>query len=406
MKKENADLLRKQISEARTRLRKMQETKAPAVRSAGVGILIESELDKASLMLSAEAITDRLTDMSEKVAKIEPDELMKMDAALKAQVGDEAAARFYSKTVEAVRALLDQIKVCRDSVAREIAGLKDGTIPNDMAMTEPTAGVDDASPTADTAPAADIGMDPEPESDDLAADISGDEGADLGPEIEPEPALGRDRKDPLAESIDPDKLVLESFAAEMRSTGSAARAARSVAEKFDIDVSDVREIVSEAARVLEEKKKLPKGFVPFKKGGGKEDDADCDKDCDDDKKSDKKDDKKSDKKDDKKSDKKDDDKKSDKKDDKKDDKKGGFVPFKKGDKKDVTESFQPMSFEGWIKAVDRQMKASYALELEAEVGEEDARRLYKASQESGETVQEFIDWYATKYGLDNTNSGW
>lgn len=374
--------LRKQISEARSRIRQIKESKAPAVRSAGVGILIESELDKASLMLSAEAITDRLTDMAEKVAKIEPDELMKMDAALKAQVGDEAAARFYSKTVEAVRMLLDQIKTCRDSVSREIQGLKDGTVPNDMAMTEPTAGAE----MDDAASATDLDMaPPEGEDADLAADIpmdGEDDAAGLGPEIEPEPALGRDRKDALAESVDPDALVLESFKSQMRESGSAAKAARAVAEMFDIDVSDVRDIVTEAARTLQEKKKsLPKGFVPFKKGGKKEavkeaDKADCDAEC---------------------------------KDDKKGAKKGkGFVPFKKGEK--VDESFQPMSYEGWIKAVDRKMMADWGIPLESEVGEEDARRFYKASQECNETVDEFVKWYAEKYDLIDFGSslkgGW
>lgn len=349
------ETLRKQISEARARLRQIKESKAPAVRSAGVGILIESELDKASLMLSAEAITDRLTDMAEKVAKIEPDELMKMDAALKAQVGPEAASRFYTKTVEAVRTLLDQIKTCRDAVGLEIQGLKDGTIPNDMAMTEPTAG---AEGEMDAAPAADLGMAP-PEGDaDLAADIPADDdmeggAADLGPEIEPEPALGRDRKDAaLAESVDPDALVLESFKSNMRECGNAKMAAQKVAETFDIDISDVREIVSEAARALQEKKG---GFVPFEKKDSKE---------------------------------------AAKKE-----------PKGKSPKK-VDESFQPMTYEGWIKAVDRLMTQKYALPLESEVGEDQARSYYKAAQESSETVDEFVEWYAEKYDLDPINSGW
>lgn len=217
--------LRKQINEAKVRLAIAKESKTPSIPSTGVGILIESELDKASLLLSAEAITDRLTDMAEKVAKIEPDELMKMDAALKAQVGDEAASRFYSKTVEALRTLLDQIKVARDMVSVEIKGLKDGQIPNDMANQEPEALAPPedgtADPAADMAPDADMAAGGPEGEDDLAADIAPEE-YEEEPVIDPEPALGRERKDsPLKESRNPDAIVLESFISEMRKSGNA-----------------------------------------------------------------------------------------------------------------------------------------------------------------------------------------
>lgn len=405
-------ILRKQINEAKIRLAVAKESKKPSIPSTGVGILIESELDKASLLLSAEAITDRLTDMAEKVAKIEPDELMKMDAALKAQVGDEAASRFYSKTVEALRTLLDQIKAARDAVGVEIKGLKDGQIPNDMANQEPEA----LAPEDGTVdPAAEMGADmaPAPEGgegdEDLAADIDPEAYADdADPVVDPEPALGRDRKDsPLKESRDPDAIVLESFIAQMRKSGNALTSARIVAEQFDIDVSDVKDIVKEAALsekkklpkgfvpfkkggkkedvkeaddILAEKKKLPKGFVPFKKGGKKEevkeaDDADADAEDGDDKKKGK-----------------------------------GFVPFKKGGKKSVAESadFQPMSYDGWIKAVDKAMKERYGIDLtnDAGVDEEDCRRHYQGAQESKESIDEFVIWWGEKYDIDPIGSGW
>lgn len=413
--------LRKQINEAKIRIAVAKESKKPSFPSTGVGILIESELDKASLLLSAEAITDRLTDMAEKVAKIEPDELMKMDAALKAQVGDEAAARFYSKTVEALRTLLDQIKVARDMVGVEIKGLKDGQIPNDMANQEPEAlAPQDGTADAGMAPD-DMGPAPAEDGDDLANDIDpkayNDE-APAEPDIDPEPALGRERKDsPLKESRNPDAIVLESFIAQMRKSGNALTSARIVAERFDIDVSDVKDIVKEAAlaekkklpkgfvpfkkksekkddvkegdEVLAEKKKLPKGFVPFKKKGEKEDVKEADDECGAD-----------------------DITESKKKgiDGKEcwkgykyagtEDGKDKCVPVKRK----VAESTEALSFEEWCKKVEEEGERRLCISFNS-LHEPDEMRRYYQGYESEDGVGEFITWYRDKYDLteyDNT----
>lgn len=389
--------LLKQINETKVRLAQVRESNTPTFKSMGVGILIESELDKASLLLSAEAITDRLTDMAEKVAKIEPDELMKMDAAMKAQVGDEAASRFYSKTVEAVRTLLDQIKVARDSVSNEIKGLKDGQIPNDMTAQEPTALEPDAD--ADAGADTEVGMgDEEGSTDDLAADVSTDDeysaepAEPAEPDIEPEPALGRNRKMNESKSKNSDDVILEQFISHMRQSKNANSSAKFVAEKFDIDVFDVKEIVKEAAALTEKKG----GFVPFKKKDAEDEDCTDDKDCDDKEKVEEA-------------------KKSTAKKGfvpfKKGDggangkgKKGGFVPFAKGGKKAVAESadFQPMSIEGWTKAVDKAMKERYAITLTdgAGVDGDDLARMYQGSQESKESISDFVQWFGNRYDLD------
>ena len=254
----NKKILKQQIAEARAKVTKLREAKAPAkapakklretktLKLSGVGVLVESELDKASLLLSCSAITDRLQDMAEKIAKIEPDELMKMDAAMKAQVGDEVANRFYQKSVEALRALVDGVKAARDAISAEIEGIRTGQVPNDMAMTEPSVAVDAAPPAEDPeALPGDMGMGDEMEPD-LSADV--DDVDVEEPVMDQEPALGRVRKEPtLAESRNPDKVVLEAFISSMHKTKRATVSARLVAEQFDIDVSDVHEIVRDAA---------------------------------------------------------------------------------------------------------------------------------------------------------------
>lgn len=230
MKKET---LRRQIAEKRSELNKLRES-----RLTGLAVLVESELDKASLLLSASAITDRLQDIAEKIAKIEPDELMKMDDAMRAQMGEEMANRFYEKSVSALRTLVDAVKVARDAIANEIEGLRTGEIPNDM-MNAPDVSMepemDDEMDDADD--------DFELPDSDLSADIEDD---DAEPVVKNEPALGRERK--LQESKSLDKIILESFIQTMKETKRPKYSAKLVAEKFDIDVSDVEDIVRDSVK--------------------------------------------------------------------------------------------------------------------------------------------------------------
>lgn len=245
----NNETLRKKIDEAKARLERLKKAqiKEAGAPSLGIAMLIESDLDKASVLLSAESIADSFQDMAEKIARVEANDLIPMDKALKVQFGEESANRFYQSVQTVLRALLDQLKQAQDTVNKEVDSLRSGTPPNDMAN---AADVAPEEPAAD--PAADMAMEPEMDAEAMPDDaaMGGDEAVpadDMGdePAIEPEPALGRGRK--MSESLSDDKL-LKAFVVEMRKSGNANGAAKIVAERYGIDVSDVKAIVKESAK--------------------------------------------------------------------------------------------------------------------------------------------------------------
>lgn len=67
-----------------------------------------------------------------------------------------------------------------------------------------------------------------------------------------------------------------------------------------------------------------------------------------------------------------------------------------------------MSYDGWVKAADKEMKEVYGMTLTSDSGasEDDCQRYYRGAQESKETISEFVKWFGEKYGLDPINTGW
>lgn len=250
--------LKKQIAEAKQKLSRLRENKS---EPKGVAFLIETEMEKYQLILSAKAIPDRLQDFAERIAKIEADDLMPVIDEYKKMFGKEAGERFHRETIGALRALMDQLQKTKDTVNSNIEALESGAPANDMAtgaglddMGGDDLGTDDAMGGEE--PAGDAGADPA-----AAAAAGADDGAEITPDgdmgapeekpaPEMEPGLGRALKESmkaLRKSVDPDAVILEAFKTVMRSGQSAKNSARMVAEALKIDESDVRDIVKEAA---------------------------------------------------------------------------------------------------------------------------------------------------------------
>lgn len=266
-KKSTVASLKKQLAETEAKLASLRESraKAKAPKTLGAAMLIESEMEKYSLILSARAIPDRLQDFAERIAKIEADDLMPVTDEYKKLFGQEKGIRFQRETVGALRALMDQLQKTKDTINSNIDALETGAPMNGMAD---NAGLDDAG--LDDAGMGDMGdgMGGEPALDGAADEMGGEElpaddmggeeigdemgGEELPPEApapEMEPGLGRAMKEAaqLRASSDPDAIILEAFVSTMRSGKTAKAAAKIVAERYSIDVADVKDIVKEAA---------------------------------------------------------------------------------------------------------------------------------------------------------------
>jgi len=277
---------------------------SPAGRR-GVVRLTESELERAELILNAKAISDRLQKMAEDLAKIEADDLMPLIDPMRTAFGQQVADQFNRVVTEKSRAAMEAIKSAKDGVGIEISRLESsmgGKGTSDMAMDLPAP-----EPEMPAAPAG--GEPSEPSLDDVEdrgdddiqidkggkkdpfADLFSDDDSDMASN-----AAGRAKKESakprgsivregalvhaLRRSGDPDLLILSRFRMRLREGLSAEKAVRFTAHEAAVDVSDVVQIVKEAAgrrdakRVLEGK--VPPQFLKHtkKKKDGKSKDHD------------------------------------------------------------------------------------------------------------------------------------
>jgi hypothetical protein len=227
--------------------------------------LIESGMERASLVLAAQSITDSLQVMAEKLAKIESSDVMPMMDSMKANFGADVAQRFEATVTEKLREMSEALRSARDHIGNEIIRMEasvNGQPVSDMEMTgltdtpteEPEAPADDAGMGAPADPAQDGSADmgdaaaPAPEGGEDFSSLFGDEPQQSG--------VGRERKEgvekegvrALSESANPDALVFAKFSKEVRSGRATKDAVRIVSEHFEIDSDDVVDIILESRK--------------------------------------------------------------------------------------------------------------------------------------------------------------
>jgi hypothetical protein len=239
----------------------VKETAAP---KSGIAYLIESELEKAEVLLVAKSVVEKLQKTAEDLAKIDGTDIMPAMEGLKAAFGPEDAIAFQQAAADALRNAVNGISAAKDAISAHVAkfeGALNGET-NDMAT------FDDAAVPAD--PAADAAA-PAPAGDDLGAEAPE---ADMGAEAPAaddaemgeldgmfddagtDTAAGRPKKESFApgakalkEAKDPDAVVLAAFRRLLsESKNKPVPAAKAVARHFGIDFADVVAIVSENAR--------------------------------------------------------------------------------------------------------------------------------------------------------------
>lgn len=194
------------VQAKRDQLVKLEEAAEPT----NLSNLLENDLEQAELILAAQDVMTRLQEMAEDLAKTSARDLFPLADRMKAAFGPDASKAFEQSASHALDSAMEAVRAAKDELGTAILKIE-GKIPaSDMAM------ADDAE------------VEPDMATDDLGADMTGDEespfddsgdefaGADAasGPEEEP---LGRAKK----ESVEATKSPLRENAFDYRKAGAA-----------------------------------------------------------------------------------------------------------------------------------------------------------------------------------------
>lgn len=109
-------------------------------RKTRLSYLIESELEKAEIVIALKTITDKLQKMAEDLSKIEADDIMPMQDSLKAAFGPQLSEQFTTTSNAKIRELVTAVSSAKDAISNEVSRLENvvnGKSSNDMAMPEP-----------------------------------------------------------------------------------------------------------------------------------------------------------------------------------------------------------------------------------------------------------------------------
>lgn len=224
----------------------------------GLAFLVESELEKAQVVIAAQSILDKMQKMAEDLAKIEADDIMPMLDSMRLTFGPELTDSFNDITTAKIRQTMEAVKGAKEAITTEVGRLErniNGEMTNDMGMDTPDIGDDETDmDLGDKETDMDLGdeetdMDlEEPEEDKVDFDTAFDSAANSS-------AAGRARKESvernikaLSESSNPDRLIYATFRRTLTETKDAVRSAHAVASAFAIDLQDVVSIVKESSK--------------------------------------------------------------------------------------------------------------------------------------------------------------
>lgn len=204
--------------------------------------LIESELEKAEVVLAAKSITDAIQKMAENAASMEPEDVMPLNDAIREHFGAEAADTFAENVGTKLRELVKNLSDAKNVIANEISRLQGDAV--DM----PSSDLDvDEFPADDGEDATnDLEMPEEPAAEEPAGD---DEGAvDFGDEMprfndeDLGHAAGRARKESvetskkILEGFDPDKALAREYIGLLKEGKSASEASSVITETYGIGI--------------------------------------------------------------------------------------------------------------------------------------------------------------------------
>src|ERR1019366_116171 len=94
--------------------------------------LIENVMDKSEVVLAAEAVTDQLQDMAEKLAMIQAKDVMQMQDSVTTAFGQEVANQFNSVASAQITQLIAAIQGAKSAIDSETQRMKQGVEGGDM----------------------------------------------------------------------------------------------------------------------------------------------------------------------------------------------------------------------------------------------------------------------------------
>ena len=218
--------------------------------------LIESELEKAEVVLAAKSITDAIQKMAETAAKMEAEDIMPLNDPIRDHFGPEAAAAFATAATEKVRALVQALGDAKNGISDAIArmnGEMSGEPNNDLATMDADADMGDG---AAELPADGGEGEAEAPTDDAMAGLPSPDAAPAeAPKFDDDgtgslKAAGRARKEsaeptkPMLESVNPDRIVAQEYVGMIREGKTAAEAATVITESYGLSIDDLIEIVT------------------------------------------------------------------------------------------------------------------------------------------------------------------
>jgi len=206
--------------------------------------LIESELEKAEIVLAAKSITDAIQKMAENAAKMEAEDVMPLNDPIREHFGPEAADTFAEAVGQALRNLTQAISEAKNNISNEIARMQGEVVEsNDLEM------MSDEEPSSDDEDAEIEIPDEDAEIEMPGDDTQGGEEMDM-PRFDDEDlsnAAGRARKEsatPRKKILEsPDAIVARQYAKMIREGKSAKAAAKVLTETYAIDISTLVDII-------------------------------------------------------------------------------------------------------------------------------------------------------------------
>ncbi len=215
-----------------------------------ISYLIESELEKAEVILAAKSIADTLQKMAENVAKMDADDVMPLTDPIRDMFGAEVATSFADNVSAKLRELTEKIKETKTAISDEITRMEGGEVPaSDL------GGMDelpDDSGFGDTPPETDAGAASEMGDEDVVDPLD-----KPAPEAHPVPAGPMDQAPNLAagrakkESFKHPKGILESdkglareFIKKINEGMTAKDASENLASHYAIPLNIVVDIIS------------------------------------------------------------------------------------------------------------------------------------------------------------------